>query len=103
MVPAELTVVFDVRLTNTVDHTKFEAMIKEWCKEAGEGVNYTFEQKWKIESTKLDDTNPFWIAMKQTCDEIDIKLKILIFPGGTDSRFVRSVSSYVSIAITNMT
>lgn len=92
VIPNELIAVFDVRLTPTVDHNEFEAMIKKWCQEAGEGVFYTFEQKEpKVENTKLDDTNPFWIAFKNACDKKGITLQIGIFPGGTDSRFVRNV------------
>ncbi|XP_014608257.1 PREDICTED: aminoacylase-1-like [Polistes canadensis] len=92
VIPNELIAMFDVRLDPSVDHDEFEAKIKKWCEETGEGVFYTFEQKNpKVENTKLDDTNPFWIAFKRTCDSLDIKLKIGIFPGGTDSRYVRSV------------
>ncbi|KAI4479434.1 hypothetical protein M0804_011219 [Polistes exclamans] len=92
VIPNELIAMFDVRLDPSVDHDEFEAKIKKWCEEAGEGVFYTFEQKNpKVENTKLDETNPFWIAFKRTCDSLDIKLKIGIFPGGTDSRYVRSV------------
>ncbi|XP_043678759.1 aminoacylase-1-like isoform X1 [Vespula pensylvanica] len=92
VIPSELTAMFDIRLDPSVDHDEFEAMIQKWCKEAGEGVFYTFEQKNpKVENTKLDDTNPFWIAFKNICDNLGITLQIGIFPGGTDSRYVRSV------------
>ncbi|KAI4503616.1 hypothetical protein M0802_001019 [Mischocyttarus mexicanus] len=92
VIPNELIAMFDVRLDPSVDHDAFEAKIKKWCEEAGEGVFYTFEQKNpKVENTKLDDTNPFWISFKNTCDSLNIKLQIGIFPGGTDSRYVRSV------------
>ncbi|KAG7214002.1 hypothetical protein KM043_001372 [Ampulex compressa] len=92
VIPTNLTAVFDVRIPPTVDHEKFEAMIKKWCEEAGTTVNYSFEQKNpKIESTKLDDRNPYWLAFKNTCDTLGINLEIGIFPGGTDSRYVRGV------------
>lgn len=45
MVPAELCVGFDIRIPPTEDLGKFEEIIKKWCKEAGEGVTYEFEQK----------------------------------------------------------
>lgn len=68
-------------------------MIRSWCKEAGDDVTIEFEQKNpKIESTKLDESNPYWIAFKKTTDKLGIELDIEIFPGGTDSRYVRSVS-----------
>lgn len=92
VIPSELVAMFDIRLDPSVDHEKFETMIQNWCKEAGEGVFYMFEQKNpKVENTKLDNSNPFWIAFKNTCDSLGITLQIGIFPGGTDSRYVRSV------------
>ncbi|CAK9818073.1 Acy1 [Anthophora quadrimaculata] len=92
VVPTSLTAIFDIRLDPSVDHKEFEAMIKKWCQEAGSDVTYSFEQKNpKIENTKLDDSNPFWIAFKKTCDDLGINLQIGIFPGGTDSRYVREV------------
>lgn len=92
VIPNELIAHFDLRLPPTVDHDEVEAMIKKWCAEAGEGVFYTFEQKNpKIENTKLDDSNPYWIAFKKACDSLGITLQIGIFPGGTDSRYIRSV------------
>lgn len=92
VIPEKLIAVFDMRLPPTVDHDEVENMIKGWCKEAGEGVHVTYEQKnSKIEPTKLDSTNPFWIAFKATCDKIGVSLETGIFLGGTDSRYVRSV------------
>jgi len=84
---------FDIRIAPSVDHEEFEATIKRWCEEAGSDVTYYFEEKnSKVENTKLDHSNPFWLAFKKTCDEMGIELQIGIFPGGTDSRFIREVS-----------
>ncbi|XP_063822557.1 aminoacylase-1-like [Ostrinia nubilalis] len=92
VIPEKLTVVFDIRLAVTVDHTQFENMIKRWCSEAGDGVTFEFEQKNpNVECTKLDDTNPFWMAFKSAADEMKLKLDCRIFPGGTDSRYIRRV------------
>lgn len=98
VIPKEFTAVFDLRVATTVDHEEFEATIKQWCKEAGPDVTHSFERKSpKIEDTKLDESNPFWLAFKKTCDELDIKLEIGIFPGGTDSRFLREVSILIEL------
>ncbi|XP_072939277.1 aminoacylase-1-like [Epargyreus clarus] len=92
VVPEKLTVVFDIRLAVTVDHEKFEEQIKQWFKEAGEGITYEFEQKNDpVECTKLDATNPYWVAFKAAADDMNLKLDCRIFPGGTDSRYVRKV------------
>ncbi|XP_068632984.1 aminoacylase-1-like [Battus philenor] len=92
VVPEKLTVVFDVRLAVTVDYDDFEKKINQWCKEAGDGVTIEFEQKNpKVECTKTDNSNPYWVAFKRACDEMNLKLDCRIFPGGTDSRYVRRV------------
>ncbi|XP_013187319.1 aminoacylase-1 [Amyelois transitella] len=92
VVPEKLTAVFDIRLAVTVDHAEFENRVKTWCKDAGDGVSFEFEQKNPyVECTKTDASNPFWIAFKAAADEMKLKLDRRIFPGGTDSRYVRSV------------
>ncbi|KOX69073.1 Aminoacylase-1 [Melipona quadrifasciata] len=90
VVPTSLSVIFDIRIDPSVDHIEFENMIKKWCEEAGADVIYSFEQKDpKIKNTKLDNSNPFWLAFKKACEDLKIKLQIGIFPGGTDSRYIR--------------
>ncbi|XP_053612517.1 aminoacylase-1-like [Plodia interpunctella] len=92
VVPEKLTAVFDIRLAVTVDHTEFENRIKAWCKDAGEGVTFEFEQRNPyVECTKTDASNPFWTAFKGATDEMGLKLSRRIFPGGTDSRYIRSL------------
>lgn len=50
---------------------KFEAMVDQWCKEAGSGVFIEYEQKEpQIASTKLDNSNPFWVALKESTDKM---------------------------------
>jgi aminoacylase len=92
VIPDSVSVVFDIRIDPDTDHKSFEAMLNKWCEEAGEGIYITYIQKEKlVEVTKLDESNPFWLAMKKSCDNQNIDLKIGIFPGGTDSRFIRDV------------
>ncbi|XP_044734617.1 aminoacylase-1-like [Chrysoperla carnea] len=92
VVPPELSVVFDIRLAVTMDDVAFEKQILQWCKEAGEGVTIEFLQRNnRAPVTPLDNTNPWWIAFKSVTDELKMNLKPLIFPGGTDSRYIREV------------
>ncbi|CAG9785557.1 unnamed protein product [Diatraea saccharalis] len=92
VVPEKLTAVFDIRLAVTVDHTQFENMVKQWFAEAGPNVTYEFEQRNPfVECTKLDATNPYWVAFKGAADAMGLKLDCRIFPGGTDSRYIRRV------------
>jgi len=92
VIPNNITVVFDIRLDPKVNHEHFENMLTKWCEEAGKDVHFTFEEKNKfVENTKLDDSNPYWLAFKRSCDEQNINLEIGIFPGGTDSRYIRDL------------
>ncbi|XP_026754819.1 aminoacylase-1-like [Galleria mellonella] len=92
VIPEKLTAVFDIRLAVTVNHVQFENRVKRWCEEAGDGVTFEFEQKNPfVECTKTDASNPYWVAFKKATDEMGLKLDIRIFPGGTDSRYIRRV------------
>ncbi|KAK9680375.1 Peptidase family M20/M25/M40 [Popillia japonica] len=92
VVPPELVVVFDCRLPVTVNHKDWENTLNQWCKEAGSGIWIEYEQKQPaIPITKLDNSNTFWKVFKESADQMGLKLTQRIFPGGTDSRYVRDV------------
>ncbi|CAH1738309.1 aminoacylase-1-like isoform X2 [Aphis gossypii] len=92
VVPPELTVGFDVRLSVAVDITEIENIVKKWCEEAGEGVTLEFMCKSAyIQPTSLTPENPWWVTFKNECDKMNLKTKTYIFPGATDSRYIREV------------
>lgn len=43
--------------------------LKKWCTDAGDGIElvFNFKNPW-IEPTKIDETNSFWVAFKQTIE-----------------------------------
>lgn len=68
-------------------------MINDWCKEAGGGVYYTIINKDPpIESTKIDNSNIYWLAFKNATDNLKIEVEPIIMTGVTDARFLRLVS-----------
>ncbi|XP_037028851.1 aminoacylase-1-like isoform X1 [Bradysia coprophila] len=93
VVPPLLIVGFDVRLAITQSHDEFEALVNRWCEEAGGDIDIFYESKKpKVEPTKMDNENPFWVAFKHCiCDELNLKINPLIFPGRTDSCFIRGM------------
>lgn len=92
VVPPELIVGFDCRLSPTTDFETFEKWIMEVCANAGKEVYPEYQQKQNAKAlTKLDSSNPYWVTFKKECDRLGLKLKEAIFPGGTDSRFVRDL------------
>ncbi|CAK1585666.1 unnamed protein product [Parnassius mnemosyne] len=91
VIPEKMTATFDIRHALSEDLERFENMVKQWCKEAGDGVTYTFNQKdVYVPPTPVDNTNPYWLAFKSAADKLGISLVVRTFPGGTDSRFVRA-------------
>lgn len=71
MVPSELEVTFDIRVAVNVDHKQLEDTIKQWCNEAGGGIELDFGVKNPLMGlTKLDDSNPWWLAFKRECDKM---------------------------------
>lgn len=94
VIPDEMTAVFDVRIPPSVLPEEVDSILNSWCKEAGDGVHLEFEKRDpRIASTNLDDSNLFWLAFKKSCEEQGLGLKTGIFPGGTDSRYIRQVNN----------
>ncbi|XP_055855611.1 aminoacylase-1B-like [Episyrphus balteatus] len=92
VVPSLIVAVFDIRIPLNVDDEEFLTMIKTWCEEAGGGIEvYLDLREPKVESTKIDSSNIFWTAFKSAFDELGLKTRELVFPGGTDSRYIRNI------------
>jgi aminoacylase len=71
VVPPELTLLFDCRVATDVDPEKLEAKFDSWCKEAGPGTYIEFKVKSDlIPNTRLDESNPYWLAFKSECDKM---------------------------------
>ncbi|XP_017131342.1 aminoacylase-1A [Drosophila elegans] len=90
VVPPLFEAIFDMRLSITLDLVAFEKQIRDWCEEAGGGIEIEFTQKEAyVAPTKMDDSNPYWIALKAAIDELGLKIKPIVCFGVTDSRFIR--------------
>lgn len=67
VVPPEITMTVDVRMAITIDHEEFEREVRDWCRQAGTDVQIEFIEKLhRVEPTRLDDSNPYWLAFKKT-------------------------------------
>ncbi|XP_017003020.2 aminoacylase-1 [Drosophila takahashii] len=90
VVPPLLEAIFDMRLSITLDLVAFEQQIRDWCKEAGGGIEIEFPLKEAfVAATKLDDSNPYWMGLKATLNELKLKVKPIVCFAVTDSRFIR--------------
>ncbi|KAJ3205660.1 adenylate cyclase, partial [Dinochytrium kinnereticum] len=92
VVPGEAWGGLDIRISPWVDLKGFEAMIKGWCEEE-EGVTYSFAQKFDSNDfTAVDDTNPWFVALKEVAASRNIEITPEVFPAGSDSRFIRKLN-----------
>ncbi|XP_002137025.2 aminoacylase-1-like [Drosophila pseudoobscura] len=90
VVPPLLEAVFDIRIALSVDVDAFEKQIRDWCQEAGGGIELDFEMKCPyVEPTKLDASNPFWLPFKEALEQLGLTARFRVFPAGTDSFFIR--------------
>ncbi|XP_014087743.2 aminoacylase-1 [Bactrocera oleae] len=92
VVPPVIEAVFDMRLALNVDHDAFDRQLKAWCEEAGGGVEIVYEQKEpKVAATKIDNSNPYWMAFDKAIKDLNLKIQPLVFPAGTDSYYIRGL------------
>lgn len=92
VLPAVIELVVDCRMALTVNLEDFEAMINKWAKECGRKTEIEFVTKEPFcAPTKIDDTNEYWVALKSAIDELNVEIKTLVFPAGTDAAYVRAL------------
>jgi len=93
VVPAEIKIVFDIRLAVYVDQDAFKEQIMEWCEEAGGDITLKhLLREPTAPVSRTDESNPFWLAFKAATDELNLKLNIMTSPGCTDARFLRQIN-----------
>ncbi|KAG5683325.1 hypothetical protein PVAND_012611 [Polypedilum vanderplanki] len=92
VLPAFIELTVDIRMALTVNLDDFEAMINRWAKECGKKIEIEFVTKEPFcPPTKIDDSNAYWTAFKSAVDELNLEIKPLVFPAGTDAAYVRAV------------
>ncbi|XP_062596830.1 aminoacylase-1-like isoform X2 [Saccostrea cucullata] len=92
VVPTEMFLGFDIRIPPTEKLEDFEAMMKNWLKEAGEDVSYEFVQYNPMQGVTATDKNcPWWSTFSSVFDKLKIKIETEIFPAATDIRYIREL------------
>lgn len=71
VIPPLFTVTYDIRIAIDVSHAKFEEQLKQWCEEAGGGIEIEFHHKDPyVTPTVIDDTNQYYVAFKRAIDDL---------------------------------
>ncbi|CAG8455166.1 8324_t:CDS:2 [Paraglomus brasilianum] len=90
VIPEEAIAGFDVRISPSVDLNRFKQMMEGFilC-ESDTRIEYVqyFDSN---DTTKIDDSNLWWVAFRDYCKERDVEIEPEIFPAATDSRQIRA-------------
>lgn len=91
VIPSHVQLVFDIRLGSNVREDDFEAQLMEWVRLSGPKVELTFLLKDpQSPATVLDDSNKYWVAIRDAVTRKGYQLLPSIPPGSTDARHIRS-------------
>merc|ERR1711892_1633441 len=92
VVPDKFILNFDIRITPTTNIEEFEAMLRGWLAEAGQGIQLEFLQKFTDQTmTSISEDDPWYSALKTAFKTHKMKVRPQIFPAGTDSRYLREL------------
>lgn len=71
IVPPLIEATFDLRVSISENHEALEKQIRDWCAEAGGGIEIVFDYKDSAaQPTKVDASNPYWMGLKNALDEL---------------------------------
>ena len=71
VIPPEITLTFDLRITPKWSQTEAEMFISNICSSAGPDISYEFINKGKlIPETPLTSENKWWMAFQAACCEM---------------------------------
>ncbi|XP_030378033.1 aminoacylase-1-like [Scaptodrosophila lebanonensis] len=91
VLPSLIEATFDIRFSLDVDMEAFEQQLRDWCEEAGGGIEVEFVVKNpRFGATAIDDSNPYWLSFKSALEQFGERLQTLVLPGATDVRYVRN-------------
>ncbi|KAK4878648.1 hypothetical protein RN001_011154 [Aquatica leii] len=92
VIPEEFCLTYDIRISPTTNSKKFESMIEDWCKEAGEGVWIEYEEKEEQRPMTRLENNAYWDVMRRVAKDFNVPLEPQISLGASDSRFVVEIN-----------
>ncbi|KAJ3362436.1 adenylate cyclase [Allomyces javanicus] len=88
VIPNQLDMGFDIRISPRMPLAKFRALLDAWCA-SEEGVSYEFIQLTPCNFVTPLNNNPWWHALQATAKARGVALDPTVFPAATDSRYVR--------------
>ena len=71
VVPDKFHACFDCRVAQKTPPDEFEALVRDWCRQAGEGVTYQLSQKENNpDLSSISPSHPWWAAFTAALDKL---------------------------------
>ncbi|XP_063893645.1 aminoacylase-1 [Helicoverpa armigera] len=92
VIPSSIKVVVDMRLSVKADADEMQSMVYSWMQEAGNETEVSYiRQEKQSAATAIDDTNPYWVTMNNTLNDLGIKLNPIVCPATSDMLVLRNL------------
>ncbi|KAL0831364.1 hypothetical protein ABMA28_002189 [Loxostege sticticalis] len=94
IIPKTFTLVADMRLCPAENATEILSVVNSWAEFAGNGTTVKFLRR-EMESlaTPIDESNPFWVTMKETITQMGYNLVPVVCPATSDMLHVRNAGT----------
>lgn len=92
VVPSEMSIGFDIRVTPTDDAEEVMSRVQQWLTDAGVDCTLTPYHCGDSHAplTSTDPSDPWWKAFTGACSKRGMRLEVEISPVGTDARLLRA-------------
>ncbi|CAJ0584244.1 unnamed protein product, partial [Mesorhabditis spiculigera] len=102
VIPDKFVLDFIIRVPPNMDFDALKAEVDGWIVDAGKDVTIDWVGRQCVSNTtKTTNDDPLWNAFESTLTSLGCKLNLAIFPGATDSRYMRP-KGYSSIGFSPM-
>ncbi|KAJ8721440.1 hypothetical protein PYW07_002215 [Mythimna separata] len=92
IIPSSVKIMVDMRLATDADPELMQFVINQWMKEAGNSTEVTFlRRETKSGITSVDETNPYWVTMRDTLTKIGAKFRPIVLPATSDMLVLRNM------------
>uniref|UniRef100_A0A2A4K8E3 N-acyl-aliphatic-L-amino acid amidohydrolase n=1 Tax=Heliothis virescens TaxID=7102 RepID=A0A2A4K8E3_HELVI len=92
IIPSSIKVVVDMRLAVKSDAEEMESMVYSWMQEAGNDTEISYiRQEKQSAATAIDDTNPYWVSMNNTLNDLGIMITPVVCPATSDMLVLRNL------------
>ncbi|KAJ8730728.1 hypothetical protein PYW08_002141 [Mythimna loreyi] len=91
IIPSKMKMAVDMRLATDANVDEMQSLVDSWVQIAGNNTEIYYKRQEKVsEATAVDDSNPYWVTLKSTLNDMGIKVKPIVCPATSDMISLRN-------------